>query len=636
MSVFGAFNRRVYEFSLLILCLVLSVTRSSAQDAEVSGSHKHGVRIEFLNFKTGFAYKTFDFKNLRELSIWLAGRQNDEPVQFSLRVVISSGRHWIDAPVRLDASRSSLLSAARRISLIGLSGAEISAGESQFSNVGRSWSSSALTDMAGKRELLLVGAPLSIDEFRRGHFGQDHSNVVVHQRGVRIKSAVTPSEGYYLAKILAVSGDYFEFEWEEGVDSAITSNEKVFVGGYLRFPWSYSQFIAQKQGKVWRGEWRSGRYVPQAGSLVRLHVIGVSNTNVGAVLKLHFAGNGLLQQFIGYGSDSDAVDTAIPIGGHSFRVSRLRNIVEAHGVSGLIIEGLTLSGATGNGLLIEESNDVLVKNVVARGFGGSAIRVIKSTKVNIVSSIFGKTGGTAVWIQGGDIFGFSSADSSVIDSLIEDFAEEDKTYRAGITLEGRGFMVKGNTIRNGPHMAVHIKAADVVIENNIISDVCKETADAGGIYLGRNVLLRGIVIRGNKFSRILNDVPGGFVASVYLDDGVSGVVVDGNTFQDFDVGVAVHGGSDNVLSRNTFVRGKRFAVWAGELPKALREVIASQWLQVESSHIEWARRYPELLDSVGSNISVGKRNFLFGNSYNETVDIGLKKGAVLRDDFFRQ
>lgn len=101
-----------------------------------------------------------------------------------------------------------------------------------------------------------------------------------------------------------------------------------------------------------------------------------------------------------------------------------------------------------------------------------------------------------------------------------------------------------------------------LFEGNTVSDCTFDTIDSGGFYTcgqrGAAFTNRGNALKGNTFLRIRNTAGLGVqVASnqaVYLDDQMSGWLVENNTFVDCQIGLFVGGGRSNRFRGNRFSR----------------------------------------------------------------------------------
>lgn len=151
-------------------------------------------------------------------------------------------------------------------------------------------------------------------------------------------------------------------------------------------------------------------------------------------------------------------------------------------------------------------------------------------------------------------------------------------------------------------------ATDSLIENNEISDVVRDTSDAGAIYSGRNWQMQGNVIRNNYFHDFAGGAasPGG-TSAVYLDDCVCGIAVEGNVFRNIHIGVKIGGGRENPVRHNLFVdcrtgisldfRGKSWGGWTTHDPSGGWNLV-DKCEALKYREGIWAKRYPQLADHM--------------------------------------
>lgn len=207
------------------------------------------------------------------------------------------------------------------------------------------------------------------------------------------------------------------------------------------------------------------------------------------------------------------------------------------------------------------------------------------------------TGEGGVILGGGDRKTLTPAGNFVSNSEIHHYSEWVSTLRPAVEVDGVGNRVSHNLIHDGPHVAILVVGNDHRIESNEIHHVCQQTADAGAIYGGRDFTQRGWVIR-NNYVHDLHPVSnsGGerHVVGIYLDDDLSGEEIVGNVFVDADNCVLIHGGGDNRVSENLFVRCTTAirVVRADETSDAA--VLMRRLKAVDPTHPPYAKRYPAL------------------------------------------
>ncbi|NLB54455.1 MAG: right-handed parallel beta-helix repeat-containing protein [Lentisphaerae bacterium] len=189
----------------------------------------------------------------------------------------------------------------------------------------------------------------------------------------------------------------------------------------------------------------------------------------------------------------------------------------------------------------------------------------------------------------------------VVNNHIHHYARWKRIYQSGVQIEGVGIRVANNHIHDAPHMAISFHGNEHIIELNEINNVVYESFDAGAVYSGRNPSMQGNIIRHNYFHNIGKIAEYHGVASVYLDDGQSGISIYGNIFYKACVpggckfgAVFVHGGRYNNIENNIFI----------DCPQAYNETPWTQefWLDY------WAKpMYKERL--FGDKVDVRKKPY---------------------------
>ena len=113
-----------------------------------------------------------------------------------------------------------------------------------------------------------------------------------------------------------------------------------------------------------------------------------------------------------------------------------------------------------------------------------------------------------------------------------------------------GNNISHNNIKNVTGVAINFQYNDNIIEYNDIENSCYLICDTGAIYVGRDLLAYGNIIRNNKIYGNLNSNPNRWQMGVYLDDVTCGVSVLDNHIEDMGWGIYLNGGAYNTLSGN--------------------------------------------------------------------------------------
>ncbi len=125
-------------------------------------------------------------------------------------------------------------------------------------------------------------------------------------------------------------------------------------------------------------------------------------------------------------------------------------------------------------------------------------------------------GAGGISLGGGSRATLERSGNFVENCRIHDFNRIEKSYRAGIWVDGTGCRITKCDIYNAPSMAILFHGNDHLIEKCDITNVCGEVDDQGAIYYGRDASERGhdITYRNNIFA----DCP----VAVHIDNRMQG------------------------------------------------------------------------------------------------------------------
>lgn len=141
------------------------------------------------------------------------------------------------------------------------------------------------------------------------------------------------------------------------------------------------------------------------------------------------------------------------------------------------------------------------------------------------------TGAGGVLLGGGDRKTLTAAGNYVENCEIFNVNRLDKSYRAGIDISGVGNKISHCDMYDMTGFAILIHGNDHIIEYNKIHDVIKNVADAGAIYMGRDLSEVGNKIQYNFIYDLVGNVDSAMgVCAVYFDDYCSFNEVYGNYF----------------------------------------------------------------------------------------------------------
>ncbi|QFY12250.1 hypothetical protein GBF35_41865 [Nonomuraea phyllanthi] len=233
-------------------------------------------------------------------------------------------------------------------------------------------------------------------------------------------------------------------------------------------------------------------------------------------------------------------------------------------VRGVTLKGLKLNGSTGTGvrLLDAESctlDGLEILNVsmdaVAIGEANDAITAIAEYRTSrgghrnkVINGRLHDLGGGGVFTAGGDRDSLERGDHVVEHNEIYDFSKL-ATYTPAGYMYGVGNTFRYNHVHDAPHMAIQIMGNDMEISHNRFENLVTHASDQGVIYAGRDYTYLNNVIAYNLFK----DVGPDGNQAVYMDDGMSGMVIHHNVFDTAQHGLFYQSGHSNVARDNVFV-----------------------------------------------------------------------------------
>lgn len=198
-------------------------------------------------------------------------------------------------------------------------------------------------------------------------------------------------------------------------------------------------------------------------------------------------------------ANSDSVLTLSGLGDSIFKLTDVKNLT----LNGLILEGGRASAVSASGC-----SGLRISGCTIRNFGKNGIYINNGSFCTVTGSEIYNIGEHAVYVTGGDYNNIISSGNVISYNDIHDFAQIERSYRAGVCLGYRsvGAVVRGNTIYNAPHAGIIFYGTNNLVEGNTLKQVVREFHDMDAIYVN-NVDYpweRGNVIRNNYFDDIGN------------------------------------------------------------------------------------------------------------------------------------
>ncbi|MBR4171895.1 MAG: right-handed parallel beta-helix repeat-containing protein [Kiritimatiellae bacterium] len=215
----------------------------------------------------------------------------------------------------------------------------------------------------------------------------------------------------------------------------------------------------------------------------------------------------------------------------------------------------------------------------------------------------GGLGTYGISVTGGDRKKLIRADNVLENNRIHDYAKFQKTYAAGIHVNGVGQVIRHNKICNAPHCAVLYGGNEHLFEYNDVHHVLLETGDAGAYYTGRDWTTQGTVLRYNFTHELGSGAVGaGNTMGFYFDDCDCGDEVYGNIFWKVSRGIMIGGGREHPIRNNIFAecqigmsidaRGMTWKQWNN--PSDPSWCLDQKARALNYQEEPWKSRYPRL------------------------------------------
>ena len=273
-------------------------------------------------------------------------------------------------------------------------------------------------------------------------------------------------------------------------------------------------------------------------------------------------------------------------------------IVRLKGASRVILRGLVVRGALGNGIEITDGADCVVAGCTLTCLGKNGIVVKGGLRHRIQSCDLHTLGHGGILLGGGDRATLTPCGHIADNNHIHDYALAKKVYAPGIGVGFRdqpapavGCVVTHNLIHHAPHAAILYGGNDHLFELNEIHDFLIESDDLGGFYSTYDWTSYGNTVRHN----FIHDTP--HALGIYLDDGDSGDLIEGNIAYRMATCATSGGGHDNTLRGNLAIECKRgVAIDARGVSRgyATNETLLKILAAMNVAQPPWRDRFPTL------------------------------------------
>lgn len=228
-------------------------------------------------------------------------------------------------------------------------------------------------------------------------------------------------------------------------------------------------------------------------------------------------------------------------------------IVRMNQATGVMLRGLVLKGALGNGIEITDGEACVVSGCVLSCLGKNGIVIKGGKKHRVESCDLHTLGHGGILLGGGDRATLTPCGHVADNNHIHHYALAKKIWSPAIGVGAYdagyacGCVVTHNLIHDSPHAAVLYGGNDHRFEFNEVHDFLVESDDLGGFYTNNGWCSYGNVLRYNFIHHTSHAL--GF----YLDDADSGDMLEGNLMYRMGTGAAVGGGHDNILRHNVAI-----------------------------------------------------------------------------------
>ncbi len=284
-------------------------------------------------------------------------------------------------------------------------------------------------------------------------------------------------------------------------------------------------------------------------------------------------------------------------------------LVKIHGAKHVKFVGLRLEYGHGDGLVARDVEHVALFGCVVANLAGGGVSLDGANCAVRGCDLF-NLGRSGIDLNGGDRRTLTPGRNVADNNHIHHYGIFQRTYAAGIGVNGCGHIVSNNCIHDAPHNAVLYGGNDHRFERNEVYRVVLETGDAGAFYTGRDWTSQGNLLRNNY----IHDLGGGDAHQVntmgmYFDDCDCGDTIVGNVFCRAGRAIMIGGGRDNPVLNNLVVdcpiglhidsRGMTWMQWNNPADESW--CLEEKAKQLHYTEPPWSTRYPRLANIMNDS-----------------------------------
>jgi len=230
----------------------------------------------------------------------------------------------------------------------------------------------------------------------------------------------------------------------------------------------------------------------------------------------------------------------------------------------------------------------------------SAIRATTTKNIDIIDCRFSNVSGTAVELNNNQYsvpaprsrLDLVCGNCNIIENAFENigYLHPWCGYSSPIYVATVGTKVNFNKFNHTPGISILLAQNDNIIEGNIIKDSCFLLSDSGSIYCGRDWAGRGNIIKNNYIygtNRYFENE--NWIVGIYIDDAISGNIVQNNHVVGYKVGILLGGGRDTEIKNNV-------------LENCSIPIVADArglvWMDLDQMYDNLAKVYPDYTNSL--------------------------------------
>ena len=223
--------------------------------------------------------------------------------------------------------------------------------------------------------------------------------------------------------------------------------------------------------------------------------------------------------------------------GYVFNVTNGKNIV---------FSDIKISN-TENAIKIDNGYQVVIQNSELSDLTSIAVSIVNSTKCGLLNSAI-----HTIKPISGSVASISITDDAELVAR-RNFVQNSSIYDVpqGIAVGATGTIISHNLFQNTGYNGIGLSGQECIIEYNEFSGVANKITDAGGIYVGGNILTRCNTIRYNYFHDSKPDKKN--ARAIYNDDCSDMSWNYGNIIKNYGYGLFQHSGDDHVIKDNVVI-----------------------------------------------------------------------------------